>query len=357
MASLRKPLRVLVVEDSVFAARIITQHIEAERSLSLMGTAPNPFEAARLMQHETPDVLVLDIEMPRMDGLTFLRHIMAQHPLPIIIFSSLTQRGTAAATQALALGAAAVLPKATGNSPQAWHESLDELMHALRLMASHRVNAAAVTQMASRPAHLPPVPRRPANYYRLLAIGASTGGPQAVEYLLTRLQSPLPPIVVAQHILTGFSDPLARRLNDLCPHLTIAEAQDTQPLLPNHVYIAPSGRHLETAPGPNGPAIRLSDGPKVNRHRPSIDVTMQSVARLFGRRAIGILLTGMGTDGAAGLLELHKTGGLTLAQDEASCVVYGMPKHAADIGAAAHILNLNAMPQYLAQCLGQATQG
>lgn len=344
--------RVLVVDDSAIVRKVISTILSEQSDLEVVGTAPDPYVARDKILALQPDVLTLDIEMPRMDGLTFLEKIMRHHPMPVIVISSLTQSSTRAALEAMSRGAVDVLAKPGG--PYSVGD--------LKLDLPNRVRAAARARLKKITDEAPAGPATPAvtpaknvpisDALRsqlgdtLIAIGASTGGTQAIERVLRPLPAEMPPIVVAQHIPPGFSAAFAERLNRCCA-LEVKEAQGNETLRPGLVLIAPGDHHLVIDRVGGGWRARLDDGPKVCYQRPSVDVLFQSVARSAGGKAIGMILTGMGDDGANGLLQMRKDGARTLAQDEASCVVFGMPKEAIARGAAERVLPLEQMHQVL----------
>lgn len=331
------PIRTLIVDDSAIVRRVLSGILEAEPDIEVVGTAPDPYIARDRILSLKPDVVTLDIEMPRMDGLTFLERIMRYHPLPVIVISSLAQGSTKAAMEALSRGAVDVLAKPGG--PYSVGDLKDDL--------PRRVRAAA----ASRPARRDPVarpaagapPSTPAtNRPRgLIAIGASTGGTQAIEHVIRELPTEMPPIVIAQHIPPVFSAAFAERLNRVAA-LEVREAAGGELLEPGKVFVAPGGFHLVVdAAEPGRWRTRLDTGPKVCYQRPSVNVLFQSVARSAGSQALGVILTGMGSDGAEGMLAMRRAGAWTAAQDEASCVVFGMPREAIELNAAEKVLPLN----------------
>lgn len=341
--------RVLVVDDSAIVRKVISEILAAQPDIEVVGTAPDPFVARDKILALHPDVLTLDIEMPRMDGLTFLDRLMRHYPLPVVVISSLTQSSTRAALEALNRGAVDVLAKPGG--PYSVGDLREDL--------PRRVRAAAHARLRRRDAQAPPpdhselraqTQARPAPARlsaaapgRLIAIGASTGGTQAIEQVLRALPAGVPPIVITQHIPAGFSAAFAQRLDHICT-LHVREAQDGESLQPGIAFVAPGNHHLLVEPSPSGGwRIRLDDGPKVCYQRPSVDVMFRSVAASAAGRATAILLTGMGSDGAEGMLEMLRAGAHTIAQDEDSCVVFGMPREAIRLGAAQRVLALSAI--------------
>lgn len=339
-----KPIRTLVVDDSAIVRRVLSSILDAAPGIEVVGTAPDPYIARDRILSLKPDVVTLDIEMPRMDGLTFLDSIMRHHPLPVIVISSLAQSSTTAAIEALSRGAVDVVAKPGG--PYSVGDLKEDL--------PRRVRAAAAARACKRPAapRLPPLPRfqmEKGPRRRLIAIGASTGGTQAIEQVIRMLPPGTPPVLVAQHIPPVFSTAFAERLNRATA-LDVREAQGGEALEPGLVLIAPGGRHLVLESGGAGRwRARLEDGPKVCYQKPSVDVLFRSVAREAGAGAMGVILTGMGSDGAEGLAAMRASGALTLAQDESSCVVFGMPREAIRLGAAEMVLPLERIGAVIGQ--------
>lgn len=341
MTAARK-IRVLVVDDSAIVRKVLTDILSQQPDIEVAGTAPDAFVARDKIVALRPDVLTLDVEMPRMDGLTFLEKLMKHYPLPVIVVSSLTQNSTRAALEALSRGAVDVLAKPGG--PYSVADLKDDLPQRVRAAAAARLRAAAPPPAQRTPAPAaPPAPAvkngQPAQH--LIAIGASTGGTVAIERVLENLPASMPPIVIAQHIPPGFSASFAQRLNKICA-LEVREAAGGEILSCGMAVVAPGNRHLEIERiGGGGWRTRLHDGPKVCYQRPSVDVLFRSVAREAGSHAIGVLLTGMGADGAAGLLEMRRAGAGTIAQNEDTCVVYGMPREAVRLGGVQQVLPLD----------------
>lgn len=333
-----KPIRVLIVDDSPTVRRILSDTLAGDRGFSVVGCAPDPFVARDMILELKPDVVTLDIEMPRMDGLTFLRKIMRYNPLPVVIISSLGQAGCRTALSALEYGAVEVLAKPSGSS------SVGDLVHVLPA----KLRAAVIAKR--RPVDLPPaVAQLHSGVFadRIIAIGASTGGTEAIARVLKQFPSNAPPVVVAQHLPPKFSAAFAERLNELC-QIEVKEAAEGDELRPGRALIAPGDFHLVLK---NRRAVSLSGGPKVCYQRPSVDVMFASVAEKWGNACAAALLTGMGTDGAEGMKRLRDGGAFTVAQDEASCVVFGMPGEAIRIGAARSIAHLDRIAgELLEQC-------
>ncbi len=326
--------RVLIVDDSVVVQRVLARELAKTPDIEVVGAAGDPYVARERIAELSPDVLTLDIEMPRMDGLTFLSKLMAHHPMPVVVVSSLTQEGSETAMRALSLGAVAVVPKPS--SQFSVPDVAGRLADAIRAAAVARVRAAPVAPNVS-PAGILPALRTTG---RVLAIGASTGGTQALEQVLAAFPADGPATVIVQHMPAEFTGPLAQRLNGVSA-MEVREARDGDAVIVGRVLIAPGGRHLSLLKSGANYSVRISDGPAVRHHRPSVDVLFESVAKAAGRNALGVLLTGMGDDGARGLLSMRMAGARTIAQDEASSVVFGMPKVAIELGAAEHVSALD----------------
>lgn len=331
------PIKVLSVDDSALIRSLLTAIVDEQSDMQMVATAPDPLVARELIKRHNPDVLTLDVEMPRMDGLDFLEKLMRLRPMPVVMVSSLTERGSEITLQALELGAVDFVAKPKIGVREGMLEYGGEIVDKIRAAARARLRKTPVS----------PAPRALKAPYssseKLFIVGASTGGTEAVRELLMPMPSDAPAILVTQHMPSGFTASFARRLDSLC-RITVKEAEHGERVLPGHAYIAPGGdTHLLLARSGANYVIELSDAPPVNRHRPSVDVLFDSAAKHAGANAIGILLTGMGKDGAAGLLRMRQAGAKTLAQDEASCVVFGMPREAIEIGAAEHVVSIEAM--------------
>ena len=335
-------IRVLVVDDSAIVRKILTEALSGQPDLEVVGTAPDPYIARDKILSLAPDVLTLDIEMPRMDGLTFLKKLMHFRPMPVIIISSLAQASCQTAMQALSLGAVEVLAKPGG--PYSVGELRLELASKIRAAAASRVRAPAPTERATPPAQPPRLVASQWAPSAVIAIGASTGGTEAIAEILPRLPQGVPGIVITQHIPAGFSRAFAVRLNQMCP-FEVKEAQDGDALRPGLALVAPGDFHMLLRKSGDGYRVNVKTGPRVCYQRPSVDVMFSSVAETAGAHAVGVLLTGMGSDGAQGLLRMRQTGARTIAQDEASCVVFGMPREAIRAGAAGRVVALSGIPQ------------
>lgn len=338
-------IKVYVVDDSAVVRQTLMHLLKDDPEVELMGSAPNPLIAGPVIRKNRPDVLLLDIEMPGMDGLTFLRQIMEESPIPTVICSTLTTDGSRMALDALAAGAVAVVAKPRLGLKQFLEESRRELLQTLKTAARSRPRRAAALPDRA-PLHAGAKP--PVNALHTLSVnkpivlGASTGGTQAIESVLTALPGDSPGIAVVLHMPEKFTAMYAQRLNELCA-MNVREARDGDRLERGLVLIAPGGRHLQLRKAAGQYFAMVIDGPPVNRHKPSVDVLFRSAAECAGRDTLAIILTGMGDDGARGMKLLHDKGARTLAQDEASCVVYGMPKEAVALGGVDDVLPLGHM--------------
>jgi len=328
--------RVLIVDDSAIVRKLLSDALSVEPDIEIAGTAPDPYVARDKILSLQPDVLTLDIEMPRMDGLTFLRKLMRFHPMPVIVISSLAQGSCRVALEALEVGAVEVLAKPGG--PYSVGE--------LRQVLGSKVRAAAAARLRPRrellKAPLLAVSELPAD--TVIAIGASTGGTEAIASVLSRLPASTPAVLITQHIPPGFSRAFAQRLNQLSA-MEVREAADGEPVRPGVALVAPGDHHLLLRRSGAGYFATVKTGPRVCYQRPAVDVLFQSVAESAGRRAVGVLLTGMGSDGAQGLLRMRSAGAHTIAQDESSCVVFGMPREAIALGAADSVVPLNGIAE------------
>ena len=340
-------IRVLIVDDSAVVRQTITAILQSDPDIEVMGVASVPYVAAKKIMTEVPDVITLDVEMPRMDGLTFLRKIMAQHPMPVIIISSLTARGTETAIKALEYGAVDIITKPQLNTKQFIEESRMRICDAIKGAARAKlIRRSPAAQLDVKPKYtadavLPAVAPQAMikTTEKVVAVGASTGGTEALRVFLEALPSDTPGIVIVQHMPENFTKSFANRLNDLC-QITVKEAENGDSVIRGRALIAPGNHHVILKRSGARYYVEINDGPLVNRHRPSVDVLFRSTARYAGSNAIGVIMTGMGDDGARGLLEMREAGAITIAQDEATSVVYGMPKEAVKLGAAQHILPL-----------------
>ena len=340
-AATARPVRVLVVDDSALIRQLISGMLEEDPGIRVVGTAADPYIARNKIKQFDPDVLTLDVEMPRMDGLTFLRNLMRLRPMPVVMVSTLTAAGAPATLEALALGAVDFVAKPSAD-PAAGLDAYAELLRA-------KVRAAAQARVRHLETGIAPAGAVPLVYRsvdRLIAIGASTGGTEAVREVLAAMPADAPPIVIAQHIPADFSAPFAERL-DRHSRMAVRQAADGDAILPGHAYVAPGGRHLRVQRRGQRWLCRVDDDAPVNGHRPSVDVLFDSVVRAAGRQASAALLTGMGDDGARGLLALRQAGAATLAQDQATSVVWGMPGAAVARGGAREVVPLSRVAERL----------
>lgn len=339
-------IKVLLIDDSAVVRQVNRETLEKEPDIEVIGAAADPLFALDRMKIQWPDVIVLDIEMPRMDGLTFLKKIMAEHPTPTIICSSLAETGAAATMEALAAGALTIITKPKLGVKQFLQDSANDLVTAVRAAAQANMRRVHPGLAAPSPKMSDiPHPVAMANTTdKVIAIGTSTGGTQAIEALLTKLPHATTGIVIVQHMPEKFTAMFAERLNTLCA-IEVREAKDGDRVLPGRALIAPGGRHMVLKRSGAQYYVGVSDGPLVNRHKPSVDVLFRSVAQIAGRNALGIIMTGMGDDGARGMKEMHMAGARTIAEDESTCVVFGMPKVAIDLGGVDKILPLDRIPQ------------
>jgi two-component system chemotaxis response regulator CheB len=342
-------VRVLIVDDSAIVRSVLSRTLEKEVDLEVVGTAPDPFVARDLIVEREPDVLLLDIEMPRMDGLTFLGKLMARRPMPVIVVSSLTPKGSEIGVEALRLGAVDVLCK-PGTS-YTIGELGPELVERVRVAAKAKVAAYHPDVQTASAQQSSTALLKTTN--QILAIGASTGGTVAIEHVLKELPANAPGTVIVQHMPEHFTQSFARRLNDICA-LNVREAISGDSVTTGVALIAPGGKHLLLRRDGARYIVEVREGPPVNRHRPSVDVLFRSVATTAGRNAIGVILTGMGGDGAQGLLEMKQAGARTLAQDEHSCVVFGMPKVAIQLGGVDEVHPLCRMATRVCELISNA---
>ena len=338
-------IKVLCVDDSALVRSLMTEIINSQPDMHVCATAPDPLVARELIKLHNPDVLTLDVEMPRMDGLDFLEKLMRLRPMPVVMVSSLTERGNEITLRALELGAVDFVTKPKVGIRDGMLDYAEKLADKVRAASRARVKQVShVAQTQTHAAHKPaPHFNNPlVSTEKLVIVGASTGGTEAIREVLVPLPPDAPAVLIAQHMPPGFTKSFAQRLNGLC-RITVKEAEHGERVLPGHAYIAPGHAHLVLARSGANYVAHLSDAPPVNRHRPSVDVLFRSAAQHAGKNAIGVILTGMGRDGAAGLLDMQQAGAYTLAQDEASCVVFGMPREAIAMGGASEIAPLSEM--------------
>jgi two-component system, chemotaxis family, protein-glutamate methylesterase/glutaminase len=342
----QKKIRVLVVDDSALMRQLLTKLIEAEADMEVVGAACDPYVAREMIRARNPDVITLDVEMPKMDGLKFLENVMRLRPMPVLMVSTLTEKGSETSLRALELGAVDFVAKPKLDIERTMGAYGEQLAEKIRTAAQARfpVRAGPVRTPLAR------IGEASISIDTLIAVGASTGGTEAIRTLLVTLPPDGPGIVIAQHMPEGFTKSFAARLDSLA-RMRVKEAEEGERVLPGHAYIAPGHSHLLLQRRGAEYVIRLSQSEPVNRHRPSVDVLFRSVAAHAGPKAIGVILTGMGKDGAQGMLEMRRAGAHTLAQDEASCVVFGMPREAIAIGAVDTIAAIEDIPALLLQQL------
>lgn len=355
-------IKVMIVDDSAVMRKFLTEALSQSSRIEVVGTALDPYIAADKINKLRPDVLTLDIEMPRMDGLTFLKKLMIASPMPVIMVSSFTDSGAKVTLQALESGAVDFILKPSIQNGASMKEFADSLIEKIIMASSSKVKRSASTRILAEEKPAPMIvdkkysadvilqkkdPREiRARSEKVIAIGASTGGTEVIDEILVNLPDNLPGIVITQHMPEKFTEAFANRVNDKCA-IMVREAKDKDRLYKGMALIAPGGKHMILRADGNGYWIEINDGPPVNRHKPSVDVLFRSVSLVAGKSALGIICTGMGADGAAGLLEMRQAGAVTIAQDEASCVVYGMPNEAQKLGAAAMERNIKGMIDYI----------
>lgn len=349
-------IKVLIVDDSALVRQTLVSILETDPQIDIVGVAADPYIAVEKIKECVPDVITLDIEMPRMDGLTFLKKLMSQHPIPVVVISTLTEKGTDSALLALEYGAVEVLAKPKVNTKVALEQSKIELCDKVKAASmvnvkkrifsarnggevAPKLSADAVLSKASSASMIQTTET-------VIAIGASTGGTEALKVLLEGFPSDCPGIVVVQHMPEMFTKQFAQRLNSICK-VTVKEAENGDKVLRGHVLLSPGGKHMMLKRSGAIYHVEVVDGPLVNRHRPSVDVLFRSVARYAGKNVVGAILTGMGDDGAKGMLEMKEAGAHTIAQDEDSCVVFGMPKEAIKLGGADKIMPLKEISKYI----------
>lgn len=366
------PVKVLIVDDSALVRQMMQEMLSSDPQIEVVGTAIDPYDAREKIKQLHPTVLTLDVEMPKMDGVTFLKNLMRLHPLPVVMVSTLTEKGADVTFEALDLGAVDFVTKPKINLVNTFEDYRYEICRKVKNAASvsrnmlerqyqryvanqnskpsiASYNASSVnstTQTSSN--NVNPAPKFNNRHFRttdkIIALGASTGGTEAIKEVLIRLPANAPGMVITQHIPAAFSEPFAKRMDSVC-EMTVFHAQDGQPILPGHVYIAPGDKHLQVKRDGARYICRLADSEPVNRHKPSVEVMFQSVLENVGPNAIAVMLTGMGADGAKAMLELKNIGVPTIAQNEATSVVWGMPGEAVKIGAADDVLALDKIPQ------------
>jgi two-component system chemotaxis response regulator CheB len=334
-------IKVMVVDDSAVVRQVISGALAKERSIEVLAAVADPIFAMQRMRSNWPDVIVLDVEMPRMDGITFLRKIMSERPTPVVICSTLTAAGAETTMQALAAGAVTIVTKPKIGVRNFLLDVSADLVEAVKVAS--RANLRNLRPAVPVERAVPSTAALKETTERVVALGTSTGGTQALELVLAALPRSSPGIVVVQHMPEKFTAAFSERLDHLC-EIEVKEAQDNDRVLPGHALIAPGGKQMTLKRSGALYYVEVRSAPPVNRHCPSVDVLFRSVAKHAGRNALGVIMTGMGHDGARGLLEMHEAGARTVAQDEASCVVFGMPKEAIKLGGAEKVLPLHAIP-------------
>lgn len=338
-------VKVLVVDDSAIVRQVLSQGLSQDAEIEVIGTASDPYQARDKILYLKPNVLTLDVEMPRMDGVAFLRRLMPQYPLPVLMVSSLTERGKKITMEALEAGAIDFVTKPTTNVSHGLNDMLSELSHKVKIAARANVTRWRDPNYRSQKA-VRQVRALAESTDKVIAIGASTGGTEAISYILSSLPGDMPGIVVVQHMPPGFTKMFAQRLNEQSA-MHVKEAVSGDRVLRGRVLIAPGGHHVEVVRSGGMYHVKCREGEKVCGHRPSVEVMMNSVAQAAGSNALGVILTGMGADGAGGLLAMRQAGAKTMAQDEASCVVFGMPKVAYERGGTDKLVSLDHIPEQL----------
>jgi len=353
-----KKIRVLIVDDSAVVRQVLSGILESDPAIEVMGTAADPFLAAEKLQHEVPDVITLDIEMPRMDGLTFLQKLMAQHPIPVVICSSLAEEHCDSTLRAIELGAVEIIQKPKLGTRQFLEEARVRICDVVKAASRARPKSRTLPSRVVQPKLTADVimPKVAGHAMiqtteRVVAVGASTGGTEALREFLEMLPADSPGIVIVQHMPEKFTAAFAQRLDGLCA-VTVREARDNDSVVRGRVLIAPGNKHTLLKRSGARYYVEVRDGPLVSRHRPSVDVLFRSVARYAGRNAVGVIMTGMGDDGAHGMREMKEAGATNLAQDEATCVVFGMPAEAIKHGGVDKTLPLGALAHEVLRLCG-----
>ncbi len=344
-------IKVLVVDDSALIRSLLGEIIHQTPGLELVGAAPDAYVAKDMVMKLKPDVITLDIEMPKVDGLTFLDRLMKARPTPVLMISTLTQKGADATIKSMELGAIDFIAKPKVDVTNSMGQYQQEIVEKIKIAA-----AAKPKKRAPGTSLTNAIPINYSGTETIVGIGASTGGTEAIRQVLSQLSPAFPATVITQHMPVAFTKSFADRLDSICK-MKVQEVQGGERLLPGNVYIAPGDKHLEIIRSGADYRARLFDGPLVSGHKPAVDVMFESLAKVVGKNAVATLLTGMGKDGAKGLLSLHKAGAITMAQDEASCVVFGMPRAAFELGATKHIIPLDKMSQALTKAVEKTGAG
>jgi two-component system chemotaxis response regulator CheB len=352
-----KKIQVLIVDDSAVVRNTLSEIINADPRLEVMATAQDPFIAADRIARQVPDVITLDLEMPRMDGLTFLEKIMSQHPIPVVMCSSLTEKGSLSALKAMELGAVEIIAKPRIGTRSFLEEAKVRICDTLCAAAGARLSRIAPMRKIEPKLSADAVLAKPSSHAlarttdKVVAVGASTGGTEALRVFLEMLPADAPGILIVQHMPENFTRAFANRLNTTC-QVTVKEAENDDTIMRGRALIAPGNRHALLKRSGARYFVEIKDGPLVSRHRPSVDVLFRSTARYAGANAVGVIMTGMGDDGAQGMLEMKEAGAFTIAQDEATCVVFGMPKEAIKKGGVDKVMPLEAIAaMVLRQCV------
>jgi two-component system chemotaxis response regulator CheB len=345
-------IRVLIVDDSAVVRKTLQEVLDSDRDIEVMGAASDPYIAAEKMRREIPDVITLDVEMPRMDGITFLQKIMTQHPIPVVICSSLTDAGSETALKSLEYGAVEIILKPRIGTKQFLEESRVRICDAVKAAAQAKLSRIIRTNHIIPPKLTADAILAKAHFHseamlrttdKVVAVGASTGGTEALSDFLQAMPLDSPGIVIVQHMPENFTKAFATRLDGICS-ISVKEAESNDTVIPGRALIAPGNHHLLLKRSGARYYVEIKDGPLVSRHRPSVDVLFRSAARYAGKNAVGVIMTGMGDDGAKGMLEMREAGAFTIAQDEETCVVFGMPKKAIELDAVDRVLSLSAIP-------------
>lgn len=335
-------IKLLIVDDSALIRQMLTQIFNTTDDIEVVGTAADPLIARDKIKALNPDILTLDVEMPRMDGLTFLRNLMRLRPMPVVMISTLTEKGAEVTLDALSLGAIDFVAKPKADAGNTLQHYADEIIYKVRMAARAKVRALETAKPNSANPQASPSKTHFKTTHQIVAIGSSTGGTEAIKEVVRRLPSNAPAMLITQHLPVAFSASFAKHVNDVTA-MNAALAVDGQRILPGNIYIAPGDLHLRVARDGAHYICRLDDQPPVNRHKPSVEVLFNSVAENVGKNAIGVMLTGMGADGARAMLKMREAGAINIVQDEASSVVWGMPGEAFKLGAAHHVLSLNCI--------------
>ena len=353
-----KKIRVLIVDDSAVVRQTMSEILSSDPQIEVMSTAGDPFIAAERIRDEIPDVITLDVEMPRMDGITFLQKIMSQHPIPVVMCSSLTEKGSETALKALEYGAVEIIQKPRMGTKGFLEESRVRICDAVKAASQARVRKFSGASRAVAPKLTADViMEKPKSHAmmqtteKVVVVGASTGGTEALRVFLESLPADSPGIVIVQHMPEGFTRAFSQRLDGLC-RISVKEAADNDTVVRGRALIAPGNHHLLLKRSGARYYVEVKDGPLVSRHRPSVDVLFRSAARYAGKNAVGVIMTGMGDDGAHGMLEMKEAGAVNIAQDEASCIVFGMPNEAIKLGGVDHIRPLEAISREVIRLCG-----